>query len=244
MRLEIPPTEWREQPPNYLHDLFRLDGAQLEALKARVKKLDGLVRLFVHPFFIEARTEYGLARQKITFINRAINALATSDPDRVPPLVIMEGQEKLPELARNLENHSGKASSNGAEFKDIYVVPTKAADNPEPALIYAIDTGLSTGPKNAAQLQSQANWMALISKLHELGVTKILVGGMLVDVIETASAVGAGELRARQCVGVTVNRLKNDFEVELSNLSYSELERDDGERARRRKLQQQLRSQR
>lgn len=67
---------------------------------------------------------------------------------------------------------------------------------------------------------SERNWNALKEKLRAYGVQKILIGGMYFKVQPAGSnQEGAPEEAFTQCVGVTINYLRDDFEIEVSNFT-------------------------
>ena len=239
MRTEILLAGNHEKLPEYVHNFFELDETRLEVLKERIKKFDGLVRLFVHPYFITAdEEEDGFSQQKLNAINRAINILATNDPAKVPPLMIMEGQEKLPVLAENIQEFNSEFLSGHPKFRDVYIIPTRAGNSPEPAPVNKIDIKPSANDDgDIREYESDANWSVLTAKLKQLGVKKILIGGMLMEAVKMTDD---GKLKGVGCVGATIRHLQDDFKVELSNLSYSRAEWDEDVRDNRRKFQQEL----
>src|SRR3989344_3043471 len=60
-------------------------------------------------------------------------------------------------------------------------------------------------------------WKQMKASLHHLGVKKILLGGMYLG---SHTWKGRPYLNLFSCVGDTNNALKNEFEVEMSSLTY------------------------
>ncbi|MEK7128541.1 MAG: virulence protein RhuM/Fic/DOC family protein [Patescibacteria group bacterium] len=124
--------------------------------------------------------------------------------DKTPPMIILEEARYVEKLKVWLTENPKGNSQNG---------------------VYFVSTGPGSGnptPQVKDKSEDEA-WKVLSNKLTDLGVKKILMGGMQFDVSEfKRDWTGKGPWVAR-CVGIALSHLSKDkagkFEVELSALT-------------------------
>ncbi len=203
-----------ESPPKYGHNLLELTLEEKRALKERVEKWQGLVRIFVHPMYEKWRgheQEYVNDPEniKLVQIERVLSKLLAMGEDKTPPTIIMEEEKYTNKLATWLKNNP-----NGSSQDMVYFIKT-LTDNPAPK----IET------KNKTQ-----SWKILSRALKEIGVKKILIGGMQLEVSYHKKDWTNKDPFLARCVGIAMSYLSKEkageFEVELSALTAPTNERN------------------
>lgn len=210
-------------------DFFELSAEQTQTLKKKIEEHRGLVRIFVHPEYLEYAWGEEIDHnqemvKKLKQMNEAMKRMLSSEDKKTPPIIIMEGQLGLLDKMKKwklfdekgityadqvevwLELRAQGKEKHQADLQkyplanDTYIIPTAFA-NPMP-LIDDMET-----EKDA--------WKKLNDQLLELGVTKILIAGneLHLPEVENDSTLGG-------CLAITIEELKNNFEIELSTLTY------------------------
>ena len=125
--------------------------------------------------------------------------MAFTETENVPPAFVMEEAPRVDRLAGLIaaNDEGGQDSIRN----DIYVIRTVSGDS-QPIVDHEVKR---IGPKK------DTKWNNLVGSLKGLGVERILIGGMFLSL-------PGGEPSA--CVGHAINHLENDFQLELSNLTY------------------------
>ncbi len=188
-------------------NVFNLPKLEAEVLKERVEKNKGIIRIFVHPFFEEVRSWHTPDQKRdIEAIGHAIEKILDLGSEKTPPLFIAQDQ---------LEDLEAKLKDKG--ITSVYVIPTFIA-SPEPRLPKEMNLA-SSGIRDS--IRESPNWQILENQLESLGVKKILIGGMWLDIKVTP---GWGNSTKRidlsNCVGTMATVLSKHFEVEISNFAY------------------------
>ncbi len=204
-----------------LHEIFSLSSEDAGRLRDRINAFNGLIRIFIHPYYerirgnLLSRPPYPTAEvAKKKELHYVLSRMAKLDSDKTPPIFLFEeaaGIDRLRERFREeLQN-------------EIYVVPTQDG-RPEPKV--EDNPGLEKNPDI-----SKRNWDAFRKVLKGVGVQRILIGGMYFEVDPTRTKEKFSDMRdpaLAQCVGVAVNFLQDEFQIELSNLTVSEGESQKG----------------
>ena len=216
--------------PRLTRNIWELAPEEAAELKARIHENQGLVRIFVHPFFELFRhpdsyesPRYHLENPRVREIETVIQRILEKEPERPPPLLVLEEQVNMQQTSGFLDFLS-KESGNRS-----YLVPTRDA-SPCPKL---------TPRGKTDRTPAEEAWTKLIERLKELGMERALVGGMYL-VLEKAgqdpewdkvfenyredrAAQGAQETdyNPARCVGWTIGQLtKAGIKVEVSNLTH------------------------
>lgn len=209
-----------KKPIEKVHDLLSLSPEQKAELMKSIEKWKGLVRIFVHPLFEKWR--YGEENYDHTYasdliqIKKTLSRILAIDEEKAPPLIIMEEQEFVPELKKWMENNNPKINSQ----KVIYLVNTRL-NNPTPDRVK-----LLTEEELMQSMYEPSNdpaWKILKKTLQEVGVQKILLGGMNFKASKNKIDWTGKGPHVDHCVGIALSHLaKNkggEFEVELSSLT-------------------------
>lgn len=204
-----------------IHDLLSLSSVEKNRLKKRIEKWDGLVRIFVHPMYEKWRGHEEKyindpEEVKLVEIERVLSKLIAMPESKTPPIIIMEERIFIKKLEKWLvENPQGSSQ------KGIYFVKTRL-NNPAPDLEIK-EAYFHPSPDTEA-------WKPLSDTLRELGVRKILLGGIKLGVLFHKKDWTQKDPFLEFCVGIAMSHLSKDkggeFEVELSALTFPTEERN------------------
>jgi len=171
-----PPAE-RQKPPNRLMallkqllsgeqshdnarflDFFNLNNKEKKLLATRVGRWQGLVRIFVHPFFTEYKGPYGYDYYPKTDcrVSIGLKRLLRLPEKKTPPIMILEE-------AASLHTTRDKLSGYSINQKAYFVATIR--DNPTP-------TGFEDGFAHLAE------------ELKSVGVNRVLIGGIYLHVVD------------------------------------------------------------
>lgn len=177
-------------------EMFSLSEEERTVLKDRIQKYDGLVRIFVHPYFErEEPADRLLATSgpRIQNLEDGVARLLERLSRETPALIFMEERFRVRDLLKELK----EVAKNR-----VYVVPTMR-DQSVP---------LPFGEPEAYTTEAfEKCWRRFSDLMHSLGVKKIILGGMYF----TYDIKGL-----RHCAGSAARSLENDFEIEISGMSY------------------------
>jgi len=180
-----------------IHNLLELDPAQEEALRARILESNGIIRVFVHPYF-NLNQKDGDRNKDIVKMQDVLSKMINSQSEKVPPIIIFEEVTQIGNLRTHL-------NCNAQNLRDIYVVPTK----PNNATPFSVDNQTAHG------YDFMLAWHSLRKKLKALGVTRVIISGMNFEKMNN------GEKQEMSgCVGLAAGHLRKDFEIEISFLNY------------------------
>lgn len=192
----------------YHHGLIKnfltLPEPDLKILKNEIKDSKNLIRIFVHPYFEEPQKKMSRREEKIEKMQGVIEKVLGSKSEKVPPIFVMEEEDRISRLKYLIQDIIANK---------VYIIPTYSG-SPEPKF----------KPKGALKekeffLPAKETWEKLIKKFKNLGVEKIIIGGMYLGVSNSLYG-KEKEPRLLRCVGDTINHLSRDFEVEISNLTF------------------------
>lgn len=241
-------SEMREtEPKGKTLSFFELNKEEEKNLNEEIKKHDGLVRIFVHPNF-EGYAQYedyqqcAQSAKKLRQMDSAFQRILESSSDKLPPIIILHAinevrylmkydaktdkmvqdynlaTEKLGKMGNWMENVKYNSRNN-----NIYIVPTKSF-SPDPILLYAHN--------------EKEAWGEMIDELKSLGVKKIIIAGAE---LYTPDKIDMEENRSRYaepdgtidvmkylggCLGCTIHQLRENFDLELSALTFPEGRQD------------------
>jgi hypothetical protein len=212
--METPPQE--PLFPGF-HFLLNLGPSEKKRLTKRVKKWNGLIRIFVHPLYekwtnheSEGWVEHEKDVERHAEIEMVFARLLSMPEDKTPPLITFEENWALSRFRKWLRHVPQALPANIP-----YVINTMES-SPDPYYHYD-------------DYKSRVDWDKPKTVLKELGVQKILIGGISLDVAHTYGQsilvdwTGKSPYVCR-CVGVVLSHLSKDkagaFETELSSLIY------------------------
>lgn len=206
----LPDHENPEWTRGLFKDLFKLSEGDRRLLEQWIEKYNGLIRILVHPYYEGEHHDLSEKFNKpIRSIDQTLRRLLKSA--KTPPLFIIEEQIKVHDLIGRLL---------AVPVNPVFIIPSQVA-SPEPKLISP--SQLYGQEFNA----SEENWKTLIDKLHALGIRKIIIGGMFLTIgRDLVSDPAKDKVKLHGCVGAAIDNLSNDFEIELSALTYPTVRRD------------------
>lgn len=85
----------REWQRGRFRDFLHLSESEQEELKERIEKNDGLLRIFVHPFFEHEDNGGRNRHSKIRAIDRAIRKWIALESEQTPPILFMEEEHMV-----------------------------------------------------------------------------------------------------------------------------------------------------
>ncbi|MFA6297299.1 MAG: hypothetical protein WC629_01925 [Candidatus Paceibacterota bacterium] len=189
-----------------LEDLLLLSEKEIEELKARVEKWDGLIRIFVHPMYEKWWGKKNNENKKLGKIIEVVAKLSSMEEEDTPPIIIMEEYDYINKLKNWLE-HEIKDEFGLETNNKMYVIGTKI-DSSDPEI-------------PGSTMTVSESWEQVRKLLEKIGVKKILIGGMQLTFSENERGT-----YYHRCLGGAITQLSKDangyFEIELSNLSYPE----------------------
>jgi|GEM_PF-2057807 len=198
-------------PDAIYHDFFNLSESDKEKLTEKIKSDDGLVRIFVHPYFLTTAENL---QEEQTRINKVLSKILENENS--PAVIILEDYEQIENLYNLI-----KTANQG----DIYIAPTfQSRGEPYPndnSYVEMPMTKVNRGPdaKEISDIKTpgsfEKNWQVFVNLLRSFGVTKILLGGSLIytDNMDSGKQTFAG------CMGSAFDVLKDNFETHISNAS-------------------------
>lgn len=208
-----------------VRDLLSLSEEENELLVSRIQTSDGVIRVFVHPYYYEKmRARDGEARameedtlldtiggitdsslKKLDRIYETIPRIVRSCAEKGPPIIFFEEEPRIKKLGVELDEMLSQSSS-GARA---YLVPT-FEDRATPRVAITADD-------QSMARQDEENWPLLIDQFKTLGVKKIIIGGTFLTIEK-----GENERTAQYnyCLGTARNELSKSFDVSLSELTF------------------------
>lgn len=191
---------------NALLNFLELSEYQKEIFRQRIKKNQGLVRIFIHPYYEHVASWVRESKHptKIESIHLIIQRILALPDDRTPPILFFEEYHRLSILDDIIR--SMKIVQNTS-----YIVPTYISMS-EPKHTPLDDS-------EGKQSSEKRNWQVVVNKLKALGVTKILIGGMYLFIAKNGTTIMN---KFGGCAGSAINRLFEDFDIEISSRVFPE----------------------
>ncbi len=176
-----------------LNSLTHLPEENLRHLKNRIGRWQGLVRVFIHPLYEKWR--YGDSCEYLSEhcflqsrnIEHAIIRLLNTDEENVPPIIIFEEHDFVHSLGMWLRESVDKVETT------CYYMETQT-NNPT----------IIGHHNNCADA-----WKEIENTFVNLGVKRILLGGMRLDVSTFETDWTGTSPYVGQCVGIALSYLSN-----------------------------------
>lgn len=208
---ELPKTESIALPyPGDVIQLPLVSPAQQIDAQERILKWNGLIRIFIHPFYeenIRSRC-WDNHTVKNTFPRilapeKGLERLLALEKAKTPPIFVFEEAINCADTTKRLQ----KMNQNSGN--DIYLIPT-VTDCSVPYLpMY--NRNIYAGP-----------WVYLVSIFRDLYVKKIIIAGQRLIIepgTDHLNDQGVG-YRAYRCVGSAIDRLRPHFNVIVSGMTH------------------------
>lgn len=187
-------------PETKYFDIFALSDEEKKDLTERIRESDGIIRIFVHPYYALHEIHSQGQIDDLERIDGALHKILGYKKDERPPVIVMEGYQTIEELYNLIK---------GFNQDDIYIAPTFCGTSQpypgEESLQFPID-----------KEKISSNWQEYIDLLTELGVEKILIGGQYLSV-HSSQHMRTDDSRYSRCVGFAINILRKNFNLRISN---------------------------
>jgi len=223
-------AELERKPMIKFIDFFNMSTEEYQELNEAVQASNGIVRLFVHPFYNDSALEMeswpisGINKEGEeqnffakhprnpgegdTIIQRGLDRVITNGS---VPVLIMQRIDEIEALRERLE--SEKNSS-------IYVVPTMIMTRPKNRIIREDDSTPVMPDSYKAKLDSNDqqldDYWIFVRALEDLGVKKIILGGKQLRMGVSAPS---KMIVPYGCVGQAFKYLSSRFEINISNFA-------------------------
>jgi hypothetical protein len=186
-------------PDARYYDIFNLSENESQELSEKIAQNDGLIRVFVHPYYSLHEIHCQAQIDDLERIDAMLGKILVNKKEKRPPVIIMEDYQAIEDLYELLKSFNED---------DIYIAPT-FSDSSQP---YPQNDSVQM-PKKEVGCK---NWAAFIDLLDTLGVRKIIIGGQYISVQSMQSA-RSNDDRYGQCLGFAVNNLRKNFQLRISN---------------------------
>ncbi|MFA6585539.1 MAG: hypothetical protein WCS86_00030 [Candidatus Paceibacterota bacterium] len=192
----------KEQQRNFVHDFFSLSKEQEQIFRKDILESKGIIRIVIHPYYVKYTNPYDIYSDKKFEHDSRITIVEKGfekilKAKKSAPILLFEGYDNVDDTLRKIVPILKNYDNK------IYLVPTYQ-DSPDPF----------TG--NETRIET---WAKLIKTLKDLGVKKCVVGGI-------HFSLNSPEGGKSGCVGATIERLKNDFELQISSLNHPSSRKD------------------
>lgn len=188
-----------------------MNSADKKELANSVLNSKGVIRIFIHPYYSELSEQAPTSiepkkdhKQQYELMQKGLEVLLKTELEKAPPLFIFEEEEKVQKTISKIEPMSGKRN---------YIVPT----NPRVPSPRIPDVVFNTLKKN------RGGWEYFIELMKSVGVRKVLIAGRNFNLTEYENGV---DFAGNSCIGKAVDALENNFEIDLSLLSYPNTRND------------------
>ena len=171
------------------------------SLKGRIQKCDGKIVILVHPFFEHEHKEptpkNKVKAEKLKEVTEKLENLFSDIRNSEIPVIVMQETAHMPRRDVYL---------TGDPRQNVFFIPTKSAD-PMPEFEYPGAFGLRA---------VKGGWAEAVRTLHDLKVREITLGGMYL----WSGTDWLGKEHNSGCAGLAYERLKKEFSVKLSDMTF------------------------
>lgn len=202
------PSITLERSEGPIHDLFFLTEEQQKNLREKIRRNNGAVRIMIHPYYVQQKylTDKDIKKYfspgRVGVVEEGFKRLLRTKTD--VPIFLFEAYDQI-------DNTKSLISQNIRDGNEIYIVPTFSDDS----LPYFGKRNNLTGEE----------WKEFAKIIKNLGVEKIIIGGMYLMVGEDMIS-KKGSQFLNGCVGVAINNLKGSFNIQVSSLTGPDSRKD------------------
>lgn len=209
---ELLPNKEKEVKPEIVHRFFEMNAKEERVLKERIKKFEGLVRVFIHPDF-EKYANFEDIKKDPKDVEKLQNAaivfkrIISSKSEKLPPVFIFESGAEIDEFKKE-EDVFREIGGN-----DLYIIRTELA-NSSPLSPDRENNYRWNFFEKIPNEEKEQMWQWLIEEFKNLGIKKILIGGLEFYVSKDKD-IGHGG-----CLGEAIKRLEKFFDVQVATLTW------------------------
>lgn len=198
----------KEQP--VFHNVLSLTEEERETLKSRIAESQGLVRIVIHPYYLKQiaslsdSSEYKIKLHgpRATIVEESFDRMLKAKS--TVPIMLFDSEERIGGTKQKIDPIL-KASGN-----ELYLVPTYDA---------------SPVPSAKVSKSVEGEWKFFIDIMKNLGVKRLIVGGMYLFVdVSIGSKQNSENLRG--CVGVAIDALSPYFAIQTSSIAHPKSRKD------------------
>ena len=186
------------------HHLFRMSEEEKEKLRTRILGGNGIVRIMIHPYYIQHSTEPYITKdrrdQVVTTVFKRMLGVKSD-----VPIFLFEVNEEISLTKGRISSILKKAGS------EIYIVPTY--------------DGAPTPYVSTDSITVESKWHVFIELAKNLGIKKFIVGGMYLFLDEIKGSKEDTQ-KLNGCVGDAVNVLSADFDIQVSSIAHPQSRKD------------------
>lgn len=203
---------WWERRNPYIDkviDFNNLDNVQTTVLKKRIALFNGLIRIFIHPFYEENHEsicwQEKNAYPRVEFPSKGLTRILSLPSNKTPPVIVFE------ELCNLLKTKVRLSQMNSKSDNEVYLLSTYP-DQSVPNLL----------AEQQQSIDDKINWWNLISTFRNLDVKKIIIGGQRLIVQPGYDHTNSKNFKyeTRRCVGGAIKNLGRNFQIEVSTLTH------------------------
>lgn len=199
-----------EQTSTELVSFWNVNNQERDVLKERIKSSQGEVLVFVHPYFNYEKTKL-YTTETLVGLREGFKKLVSEPASKTPPILVLEERDNV----QTLKDIIGQVQK-----QSVYYLPTLESKGrlfPEQQF-----------PEEIQELHNlnedtyhRKSFTFLSSKLKELGVSKIQLGGMFLDVYTPGGKTPASLKEGTSgCASDALVELAKKFPVTLSKLTH------------------------
>ena len=141
-----------------IESIFCLSDETIDDLKRRINKSNGLVRVFIHPYYSKNNGETTAETKS----SKGLDSIISSSSEKTPPVIVFEESSMVEKTTEHLVEALGQSHA-----KTILVETNDKTSN----------------PKTEAMGTEKERWASVINILIQLGVKKVLIGGEKLEII-------------------------------------------------------------
>lgn len=197
---------------SHIMEYARMNVGDKENLQKEIAQSQGIIRVFVHPFYDRFNTSEAIASEHLTKAERVHKGvekvlLAKNEAGDNPPIFFMEESDNRKKLETILRSLQVSEKTSVVLVETLEGVPTPKVFERKETLKFFPDL----------QRLTEKSWIVFIKNLKDLGVKKAIIGGSFFWT-------GQEEINSQGyppgCVGAAIHEFaSNGIEVVISNFN-------------------------